>query len=65
MNWKNQTLVIGAIAGLVLGLASAYIIIQRSQQLNTTPEISAGDGVKIGLGVLGVMRLIADIAEEG
>lgn len=65
MNWKNKTTIIGAIAGLALGLASAYIIIQRSEQLNTQPEISAGDGVKIGLGVLGVMRLIADIAEEG
>lgn len=65
MNWKNKTIFIGAVAGLVLGLASAYIVIQRSEQLNTLPEVSPGDGVKIGLGVLGVLRLIADIAEKG
>lgn len=65
MNWRNKTLFIGALSGLLLGLVGAYIVIQRSEQLNTQPELSAGDGVKIGLGVLGVLRLISDIAEEG
>ncbi len=65
MNWRNKTLIIGAVAGLLLGLASAYIIIQRSEQLNELPELTPGDGVKIGLGVLGVLRLIADVAEKG
>lgn len=65
MNWRNKTLFIGALSGLLLGLVGAYIVIQRSEQLNTQPELSAGDGVKIGLGILGVLRLISDIAEEG
>jgi hypothetical protein len=65
MNWRNKTLLIGAIVGVALGLAGAYIVIQRSEELNTLPEVSAGDGVKVGLGVLGVLRLVADIAERG
>jgi hypothetical protein len=65
MNWRNKTLLIGAIAGVALGLAGAYIVIQRSEQMNSLPELSAGDGVKIGLGVLGVLRLVADVAEKG
>ena len=65
MNWTNKTLLIGAVAGMILGLASAYIIVKRSEQLNTRPEITPGDGVKIGLGVLGVLRLISDVAEKG
>jgi hypothetical protein len=65
MNWKNRTLLIGAIIGLAMGLASAYIFVRRSEQLDTLPELSPGDGVKIGLGVLGVLRLIADVAEKG
>jgi hypothetical protein len=65
MNWKNKTIVIGGIAGLIFGLIGAMIVIQRAEQLNTLPEVSAGDGVKIGVGVLGVLRLISDIAEKG
>lgn len=65
MNWRNQTLIIGAVAGLILGLAGAYILIQRSEQMNTQPKVTPGDGVKIGLGVLGVLRLISDVAEKG
>lgn len=65
MNWRNKTFIIGAAAGLVLGLLGAYIVVQRSEQLDVQPQLSAGDGVKIGLGVLGVLRLVADIAEQG
>lgn len=58
-------MLIGAIAGIVVGLAGAYIVIQRSEQNATLPEVSPGDGVKVGLGVLGVLRLISEIAERG
>ena len=65
MNWKNKTIAIGAVAGLMIGVAAAYIIVQRAERENTVPQISAGDGVKVGLGLLGVLRLIADIGEPG
>jgi hypothetical protein len=61
MNWRNKTMIIGAVAGLLIGLAGAYIVIQRSEQMNTLPEVTAGDGVKIGLGVLGVLRLVGQV----
>ena len=50
MNWRNRTFVIGAAAGLLLGLASAYIVIQRAERLDTMPELTAGDGVKDRIG---------------
>jgi hypothetical protein len=65
MTWRNKTLIIGAVAGLLLGLASAYIVIKRSEEMNEMPQITPGDGVKIALGVLGVLRLVADVAEQG
>lgn len=65
MNWKNKTIAIGAVVGLMIGVAAAYIIIQRAERENSVPQISPGDGVKVGLGLLGVLRLIADIGEPG
>ena len=64
MTWKNKTMLIGAFAGLAAGLLAAYIVIQRAERENVTPLMTTGDGVKIGLGVLGVLRLISDIADK-
>jgi hypothetical protein len=64
MDWKNKTFAIGAIAGLVLGLAAAYIVIQRAEKENTVPQMSPADGVKVGLGLLGVLRLISDLGDR-
>ena len=65
MNWRKKTIAIGAVVGLLLGIAAAYIVIQRAERENAIPQISAGDGVKVGLGLLGVLRLIADLGEPG
>lgn len=62
-NWKTKTLLIGGIVGLLSGLFAAFLLIQRSDQNQQKPELKAKDGVKVGLGLLGVLRLIADMGE--
>lgn len=63
-NWKTKTLIIGGAMGLIAGLTAAYIIIQNADAAQDTPQLKAGDGVKVGLGVLGVLRMIADIGKK-
>jgi hypothetical protein len=60
-NWKVNTLIIGGIIGLISGIVAAYILIQRAEDEKSRPRISAGEGVKVGLGVLGLLRLVSDI----
>ena len=60
MNLKTKTLLIGTIFGAAAGLMAAFIILQRAEKNETTPKLTAGDGVKVGLGVLGVLRMLAD-----
>ncbi len=60
--WKQKTLVIGGVVGLLAGLVAAYIFIQRAELDENRPKITAGEGVKVGLGVLTVLRTIADLA---
>ncbi len=63
-NWKQTTMIIGAVAGLISGLIAAYILIQRAEEEESKPRLSAGEGVKVGLGVLGVLRLISDLGSK-
>jgi hypothetical protein len=60
-NWKTKTILIGAAVGIVTGVIGALILIQASEKAETRPQLSAGDGVKVGLGVLAVLRLLADL----
>jgi len=60
-SWKTKTLIIGGILGAIFGTVAAYMMIQRAEEKKQRPHLTAGDGVKVGLGVLGVLRLIADM----
>jgi len=63
-NWKTRTIVIGVTLGAAAGLIAAYILVQRASESQQTPKLNAGDGVKVGLGVLSVLRLISDIGTK-
>jgi hypothetical protein len=58
-NWKTKILLIGAGVGLLAGLGAAYMLVQRSVKNGTEPELSAGEGVKLGLLVFGLLRQVA------
>ena len=62
-NWKPKVLVIGGAVGLLTGLLAAYLMIQRAEKDETKPELSAGDGVKLGVLVLGLLRSVAMLGE--
>jgi hypothetical protein len=59
-NWKLKTLLFGAGIGALTGIIAGLILVQRAEKTESQPELTAGDGVKLGLGVLGVLRLISD-----
>jgi len=62
--WKTKTLLIGAGVGLVLGILAGLIFIQRAELNEAQPKIAAKDGVMLGIGVLGVLRSIADLGAK-
>lgn len=64
MNWKSKTLLIGTAIGAVTGLTAALIIIQRAEKNETTPRLSAGEGVKVGMSVLGLLKMLTDLVSK-
>jgi len=63
-DWKTRTLLIGAGVGLVVGVLAGLIFIQRADLNEARPKIAARDGVLLGIGVLGVLRSIADLGSK-
>lgn len=61
---KTKTLVLGTIIGALAGAASAFLLIKRAESENTQPKLSPGEGVQLGLGVLGLMRLISGFGKD-
>ena len=62
-NWRPKTLVIGALAGAVIGAAAAYLFIQAAEKAGNQPKITPGDGMRLGLLVLGLLRQVAALGE--
>ena len=61
-NWKPKVLITGAVLGALLGLGAAYLMIQNSGD-DKPPEISAGEGVKLGVVIMGLLRSVATLGE--
>lgn len=62
-NWKTKVLLIGAGVGLLAGLGAAYLLVQRAEKDGVRAELSVGEGVKLGLLVLGLLRQVSQLGE--
>ncbi|HUF37352.1 MAG TPA: hypothetical protein VMN57_02415 [Anaerolineales bacterium] len=62
-NWKSRTILLGLVIGAVAGLGAAYMLVQQAEKDGRAPEMSPGEGVKLGLLVLGALRQIAQLGE--
>ncbi len=62
-NWKMKVMIIGGVVGVLTGLGAAYLLIKRAERLDSTPELSAGEGVKLGLLVLGLLRQVTQLGD--
>lgn len=63
-DWKTKTYLAGVLIGIAAGVLGAHILIQRAEQLEQRPKLSAGEGVKLGLSLLGVLKLVSDFSER-
>lgn len=63
-NWKTRTLVVGAIVGALIGVASAYLLARTAEESGGgPPQISTGDAIKSAIGIVGLVRGIASLGD--
>ena len=62
-NWKTQTLIAGAVIGALAGVGAAYMLVKRAEDNDEQPQLSAREGVSLGLMVLGLLRQVAQLGD--
>ncbi len=62
-SWKRNALIIGAVIGALVGLGAAYLMIQNAERQGSQINVTAGDGVKLGITVMGLLRQVAALGE--
>lgn len=63
-NDRNKTLAIGALVGAAVGLAGAFLLTRRAQETGTEVTVSTGDGMRLGVMIIGLLRAVAALGEE-
>lgn len=62
-NWKVTALLVGGLVGTAVGLAAAYLLVQNAERKGEKPQMNLGDGVKLGLLLLGLLRSVAALTD--
>jgi len=60
----NRILLFGALIGAFTGLVAALLLNRRAEKTGSEVAITAGDGMKLGMLVFGLLRAISSLGDE-
>jgi gas vesicle protein len=61
---RNKTLFFGALIGAVTGLIAANLLHRNAERNEKETAITAGEGMKLGVLVFGLLRAIASLGDD-
>ena len=61
---KSRTLLMGALVGAFTGMIAAMLLNRRAEKNESRTAITAGEGLKLGALVVGLLRAIASLGDE-
>lgn len=59
-SWKTRILISGGFIGAIAGVIAALLMVRKAETTNTQPQLTPADGVKIGIGLLGLIKMVSD-----
>jgi phage protein U len=60
----NRILLFGALIGAVTGLLAALMLRRRAERTGREITLSTGEGIQLGVMVLGLLRAVAGLADK-
>ncbi len=64
MNRNSRVLLLGALIGAATGLVAALMLQRRAEKTGTEVTISTGEGVQLGVMIMGLLRAISSLGDE-
>ncbi len=64
MENRGRTLLLGVVIGAATGLIAAMLLNRRAVRDERTTAITAGEGLKLGVLVFGLLRAIASLGDD-
>jgi hypothetical protein len=61
---QNRTLLFGALIGAFTGLVAAMLLQRRAEKTGTEITLSTGEGIQLGVMILGLLRAISSLGDE-
>ena len=61
---KSRTLLFGALVGAFTGLVAAMLLNRRAEKNESETAITPGEGLKLGVLVIGLLRAIAALGND-
>ena len=61
---KNKALLSGALIGAAIGLAGAFLLTRKAEETGTAITVSTGDGMRLGVMIIGLLRAVSALGEE-
>jgi phage protein U len=61
---QNRILLFGALIGAGTGLVAAMILQRRAEKTGTEISLATGEGIQLGVMVLGLLRAISSLGDE-
>jgi hypothetical protein len=61
---NNRVLLFGALIGAATGLIAAMMLQRRAEQTGTEISLSAGEGIQLGVMIMGLLRAVAALADN-
>ncbi|MDQ3006685.1 MAG: hypothetical protein M3R47_15050 [Chloroflexota bacterium] len=61
---QNKILLFGALIGAGTGLVAAMILQRRAEKTGTEISLATGEGIQLGVMVLGLLRAISSLGDE-